>query len=95
MASSDATSEPHWVATGITVLKGVTYELSASGTWHDASIPCRPKGYLSATTHTHPAGVSLRIDAYLVGSFITPICCKNAITSFSDHFSINFPFAMR
>lgn len=38
-------ARPRWNHTGFFVEGGAVYELSASGTWYDASIPSGPDGY--------------------------------------------------
>jgi hypothetical protein len=38
-------ARPYWNHSGFIVEGGATYELSASGTWYDASIPSGPDGY--------------------------------------------------
>ena len=39
-------ARPYWNRTGFAVKAGAVYELSASGTWYDASTPSGPDGYL-------------------------------------------------
>lgn len=38
----------YWNDTGIELIAGVTYRLTASGIWKDADTPCGPDGYDSA-----------------------------------------------
>jgi uncharacterized protein (DUF2235 family) len=53
----------HWNATGLYLEAGKTYELTASGEWLDASIPCGPQGMRDGKFH--PGELLLSASSFL------------------------------